>query len=549
MDNPRHKPASTPRERVLWSTIVFVVALAVRTLHLIQLKAAPFFPFRIGDGETYHAWAREIAAGDWIGHGVFYQAPLYPYFLGSIYSLFGDDVMTVRKCQAFIGAFSCLLIANAAWNLFSKRTGIVAGFMLAFYAPAIYFDGLIQKSVLDLFFLCLALWLMSLVGIRPSRWQMLWLGMTLGMLILTRENALILVPVLLIWIAFYRIESQGRWWAELQRRSFASFVFALGLAIVLLPVAVRNKVVGGEFHLTTSQLGTNFFIGNNPKADGLYRPLRFGRGHARYERNDATEIAEAAMGRELTPGEVSDYYLNQSRDYILSQPGHWLRLLSWKFALTWNAVEITDSEDQYTYAEWSLPLRVSGSLCHFGVLVPLALLGVWSTWSQRHNLWIFYLMVLAFMIGVVGFFVFARYRFPLVPVLILFAAAGVTDWWWYRRKTSRAKLAACVTSLIAVAVFCNWSLLDTASMQATTHSNTGNQLAVHGQFDEAVLEYERALRLDADHALAHNNLAAVQMRRGEIHDAIAHLERALSIKPDYPTAHQNLNKARRQLGR
>ena len=39
--------------------------------------------------------------------------------------------------------------------------------MLAFYAPAIFFDGLIQKSVLDAFLLCLALWLMSgIIAIR-----------------------------------------------------------------------------------------------------------------------------------------------------------------------------------------------------------------------------------------------------------------------------------------------------------------------------------------------------------------------------------------------
>ena len=33
--------------------------------------------------------------------------------------------------------------------------------MLALYAPAIFFDGLLQKSVLDVFFVCLALWLIA----------------------------------------------------------------------------------------------------------------------------------------------------------------------------------------------------------------------------------------------------------------------------------------------------------------------------------------------------------------------------------------------------
>ncbi len=35
----------------------------------------------MGDSRAYDEWARRIAAGDWIGREVFYQAPLYPYFL------------------------------------------------------------------------------------------------------------------------------------------------------------------------------------------------------------------------------------------------------------------------------------------------------------------------------------------------------------------------------------------------------------------------------------------------------------------------------------
>ena len=32
----------------------------------------------MGDSHAYDAWAQRIAAGDWVGGDVFYQAPLYP---------------------------------------------------------------------------------------------------------------------------------------------------------------------------------------------------------------------------------------------------------------------------------------------------------------------------------------------------------------------------------------------------------------------------------------------------------------------------------------
>ena len=83
-----------------------------------------------------------------------------------------------------------------------------------------------------------------------------------------------------------------------------------GTLLGLSPVVVRNYAVGGGLYLTTSQLGPNFYIGNNPTADGTYRPLRFGRGAAEFERLDATEIAERAAGRQLNPNEVSRYWMD-----------------------------------------------------------------------------------------------------------------------------------------------------------------------------------------------------------------------------------------------
>src|SRR5438093_9886183 len=96
-----------PRER-LWAAFfgVWVVAAALRCVYLWQIHHAPFFDLRLGDGEAYHLWARRIADGDWLGEGVFYQAPLYPYFLALIYRVLGESVAAVRLIQAFIGAAS-----------------------------------------------------------------------------------------------------------------------------------------------------------------------------------------------------------------------------------------------------------------------------------------------------------------------------------------------------------------------------------------------------------------------------------------------------------
>jgi hypothetical protein len=54
-----------------------------------------------------------------------------------------------------------VLLALAGRRFFSRSAGVAAGLILAFYAPAIFADGLIQKSALGLSLLCLLLWLLG----------------------------------------------------------------------------------------------------------------------------------------------------------------------------------------------------------------------------------------------------------------------------------------------------------------------------------------------------------------------------------------------------
>ncbi|MGH9142767.1 MAG: ArnT family glycosyltransferase, partial [Vicinamibacterales bacterium] len=441
------EPADQPEhaEAYPWFALaIFGVALLVRLLHIWQLRRSPFFATLMGDSRGYDEWAQRIAGGDWIGHDVFYQAPLYPYLLGVIYAIAGRRLLLVRLVQAVIGSASCALLALAAARLFPRRAGIAAGLMLALYAPAIFFDGLLQKSVLDVFFVCLALWFVSrtetakdakpaetsaekndtsqrsqrsprlnnrlLVG-ATANWFLL--GLTMGGLALTRENALVFILVILVWVVVNverRTPNHDARPPNAERLAPAA-LFLAGIAIVLLPVALRNSYVGGGFYITTSQFGPNFYIGNNPAADGTYQSLRFGRGAPEFERQDATELAERAVGTRLTPAQVSTYWTDKALTFITSQPGHWLRLMGRKAALLLNATEMVDTESQEAHAEWSLPLRLGGWVGHFGILVPLALFGVIVSWPRRARLWILYAMTLAYAASVVVFYVFARYRY------------------------------------------------------------------------------------------------------------------------------------------
>jgi tetratricopeptide (TPR) repeat protein len=524
--------ASAGGPRALWLVALFGLALAIRLIHIWQIHTAPFFDLRLGDAAVYDAWARHIVGGDWVGHDVFYQAPLYPYFLAVVYATIGNSVLVVRTVQAVLSAGACVLLADAGWRLFSKPAGIAAGLMLALYPPSIFLDTLVQKSALDLFFLCLSIWLLSRLMIRLSRGGAFWLGVALGGFMLTRENALILVAPVLLWLLLQRSIA----WRP---RAALAACFVGGLAVVLLPVAGRNAAVGGGFYLTTSQFGPNFYIGNNPQADGTYRALRPRRGRAQLERQDATDIAEQAEGRPLTPAEVSGYFTGRALAFIEAQPMRWARLLGRKLALTWNSIEISDTEDQYTYAHWSWPLKL-GVIWNLGVLAPLAVLGLWITWGERRRLWILYLMLAAYAASVVLFYVFARYRFPIVPFLMLFAAAAVVEVRGFLRARAPREVALCATAVVAVAIFCNWPMIDTARLEATTRYNFGVGLDEAGRATDAIREYQAAINLYPDFALAHNDLGLIYGERGQLAEAATELELAVRLDPTYAKAENNL---------
>jgi len=376
-------------------------------------------------------------------------------------------------------------------------------------------------------------------------------------LALSRENALLLIAVVglaivLRWFdgrATERLGARNSIGERSQngRRTFVDQLLpvVLGLCLVFAPVAARNYAVDGRFYLTTSQFGSNFYIGNNPNADGTYASIRFGRGAPEFERLDAKEVAEESVGHALSPAEVSSFWFDKSMDFITAQPSRWLRLEARKIVLLFNRAEMIDTEAQESYAEHSWPLRLLGWFGHFGVLVPLAVIGVVLTWPDRRRLRPLYAVTLTYAASVVLFFVFARYRYPLVPLLMPFAVVGVIGMPHLWRRRDWMPLAAAA----AMAVFANWPVLNPTLMMAITENNLGTALQDHKRYDDAVAHHERAIQLMPGYAPAYNNLGAALRAAGRLDDAVARYRQALELKPDFASASYNLANALLEQGK
>jgi tetratricopeptide (TPR) repeat protein len=150
-----------------------------------------------------------------------------------------------------------------------------------------------------------------------------------------------------------------------------------------------------------------------------------------------------------------------------------------------------------------------------------------------------------------GLYYFASIRFEpeILPPLVLLAAVGILALdraladrpVWRRAARGGWGLLlgfSVATSLFASIVRC-----------AQTHNDLGAALLGQGKAQEAISQFEQALRLEPDCAEAHNNLGAVLLGQGRLTEAIGHYEQALRINPDYARAHNKLGIALAQTGR
>jgi len=506
----REPPPPPPSLGLLPFAGIVLLALVVRLLVLTELNGSPWIDVPVGDAKSYDTWARSIAAGDWLGREVFYQAPLYPYFLGTVYALFGTKLALVRALQVALGSLAAGLIGVAATRLTTRTAGIVAGGLAALYAPAVMYDLTLEKSSLGWFLTALLFYLgVARPDPPPVRWALA-AGAALGALALVRENALLLILALIASYGAARMVPLG-----------------LGLLLVLGPVAWRNHEVGGVFLPTASNAGVNFYIGNGAEADGLYRPLVAGRGHPDYEAADATRIAQELAGRELTASEVSGVWFQRALQEVKDEPLHWGELVARKTKLVFDRHEIMDAVALEVFTDESRVLGVLAPVLGFGVLFPLFLGGLLVA-SGGHRLLRFPLdALMALTVSIVLFFVAARFRLTLVPFLLPFAALALVRGWRSRERWIG------LAGIVAAAALSWWPYALPGDARATSYANLANEYLRLEQPAEAERWARQACARDPSSAEASFTLGMALRHQEKDGEAFPVLERARELEPAY----------------
>lgn len=506
-----------------------VVAAAVRLAHFLAFRRSALAAAPVLDAELYDGWARRIAGGDWLGEGVFYANPLYPYALGVIYRVGGASADLARLVQHAFGVATVVLIAWAARRAFGPGAALAAGLLAALYRPFLLYEDLLLTETLVVFLGAAAL--AACLGAAAGGWRSLGAGMILGLGLLARPTFL---PVAAL-----------AWLAAASRRGVV--LAALGLGLAVAPVTLRNWLVAGEPVLITAHGGETLYVGNRIGADGSNLQPDFVRSGPLTEHEDFRREAARRLGREVGLAESSRYWQAQALREIAAAPGGWLQLMARKLGLLLHAYEKGDNEDFETARAlvWVEALPLPG----YGLVFALAAVGAVTAARRRKRrpAALLALAALAYAASCLLIFVTARYRLPLAVPLLALAGAGIATL-ATARPVARRLLPAAGAAALVLAALHRPLPAGARNDPAIAAVNLGYLRERSGDLDGAAETYRRAIVLRPELPLAHFNLGVLERRRGNLAGAEAALRRALELDPRDADAFDQLAMTREQGG-
>ncbi len=522
---------------------LFVLAFSIRFVYLNQMRSSPLFDVPLLDAAYHDEWAQAIVRGVDFEKGVFFRAPLYPYFLALIYKMFGHSLHAARFVQFLIGSLGCVLVYLIGKKIFNPTVGRIAGVIASFYGILIYFEGELLLEGLSVFLNLLLVLAVILAKAKPSYGRWLLCGVLLGLSALCRPNVLLVGVAFLFWMSYHFASSpepSERRNQAYRRSLFYGLCFALGAILVISPVTARNYFKGHDLVLIASQDGMNFYIGNNPQSDGVSAFLPGARSTWWGLHDDATRMAEASLHRNLRPSEVSGFWYKQGMKFMTDHPLDFLKLMLEKLVFFWNGNELSNIKDIYFFARKNgiLGMLVWKSVIFFpfGIICPLALLGMMLSRKQTEDSPVLLLFIFVYMLSVILFFVTARYRVPVLPFLIIFSAYALN---WFAIKIKERKFwvaGKCILVLMFISIPLNLKIPGYQELGAAcSHFNLGFAYSQKGDIASAIKEYNLALSHDTTMADAFANLGALYRQQGNHYQALQMFERALYYGADSAT--------------
>jgi len=511
-----------------WIVLVLATALAIRIVYLIHYRSLPDWSLLKMDHWYHHHWAQSLAGGNIFGDTTYFRAPLYAYCLGALYAVFGDSLWVGRLFGLAVGLATILIVYLIGKRAFGRTAGTIAASLQAVYPINIYFEGELLLDPLFTLLLLGALYQFLYWHAKQVVRNLALTAVLLGLAAITRPTALVVAAMLIVWLLVAG--------ANIKTRIANALVVVCGLAIVILPIFVRNVVVAKDPVLIASQGGINLFIGNNDAADGASSVMPEPLGHT-WRIRDVTYVAENTEGRTLKPGEISSFWQHQAFDWMLTEPMASARLYARKLWLSIGNREISNNRNIDVFFS-SIPY-----LKHFpfgfALILGLAVAGTVMVWRTRFEVRVIVAVVACLLLVNAAFFVNSRFRQPTIPLLLLLASAAVaylpTAW-----RTRKVAIRAAAMGLLAGVL--SWVPIVSPTSGVNIQPLLSRALTAYADGDmRGSLAFARqAMQLNDSFPEVNLTVGNCFFRMQTPDSARYYFNREISLHPNRPKAYTNL---------
>ena len=244
---------------------------------------------------------------------------------------------------------------------------------------------------------CVLLFYHRLLKFRDIK-HSIFLGISLGLLTLSRADAILIIPAIIILLTFIHRNISSKY----------TLVFALSSLLIIAPLSVRNYNTFGFFYPLTISGGLNLWLGNNDDATGSrmnyvvpYKPIP-------KTIQDQIQSLKVDENYEVA---LDNIYKEEAKQFIINNPLKSVKLSIKKIIFFW--VHIYDERVKY-------PLM--NNILYWGpwiILLPFFMFGFRDIIKdfKSHDLEIFLILYFTFIYSV--FFVLPRYRLIVLPIYLI----------------------------------------------------------------------------------------------------------------------------------
>ncbi len=481
--------------RHVLASLIFGFVFGLRLITLVRLLDTPYGRPVTADMKFYADWARRITEGQWTDFHAFYGQPLYAYLLAAFFWVGGFQLFWIGLVQCLLDAAIAVLIFRIAMLVFagsSSRSiliGLLAAIGWAFYEPAAAYCGLLIPTSFVVAIWWLVVWWI-LQRSAAARWpEWFSLAFLTGVVAMISAATLFLFALLVAAVFLHRCHG-------------ALLAATVGLVLGTAPAWMHNSFVARDPVFISAHGGLNFWIGNNPEANG-YPKIPSGLPSEQAALLQASiDAAEMNAGHPLPRSAVSKYWSKKALNYIVANPAEWVALLGLKIKNFWNNFRYDDLSSMTAMRDAGIILPG----IQFGLLAALGLPGAFFALRDARARWIVAVVGLQ-MIALLPVFVNERYRLPAAPGLLLLSAFFVTELWTRLHRRRWGPIATAGACLIISTVFVSMGPTDPALLSLDNYK-TGQRQLIANDFGRA----EKRLRLAAAAAVPPAEVAAMVAR-------------------------------------